>query len=92
MPTDSGVPAYVPIAASTATKTSYNRGKFTVEGSYLKRQLDAALDGAKDSPTRLMRNLIGTFLLQMFNLAVSSVYGTGRLVALDSHILHICIC
>ena len=54
------------------------------------RQLDAALDGAKDSPTRLMRNLIGTFFTPEV-LGVSSVYGTGRHVALDRDVVDTCI-
>ena len=56
------------------------------------RQLDAALDGAKDSPTRLMRNLVGTFFTPEV-LAVSSVYGTGRhaRAALDRDIIDTCI-
>ena len=54
------------------------------------RQLDAALDGAKESPTRLMRNLVGTFFTPEV-LAVSSVYGTGKHAALDRDIIDTCI-
>lgn len=45
------------------------------------RQLDAAIDGANDTPTGLMRNLTGTFL------AVSSALGTRVHVGLDRDIL-----
>ena len=54
------------------------------------RQLDAAIDGANDTPTRLMRNLIGTFFTPEV-LAVSSALGTRVHVGLDRDILDACI-
>ena len=54
------------------------------------RQLDAAIDGAYDTPTRLMRNLIGTFFTPEV-LAVSSALGTRDNVGLDRDILDACI-
>ena len=47
-------------------------------GVYLtKRQLDAAMDGSRNSPTRLMRNLLSVFFPQEV-LAKSSALGSHQ--------------
>ena len=54
------------------------------------RQLDAAIDGAGASPTKLMRNLLSIFFAPHI-LAVSSARGTKNNSALDQDILDSCI-
>ena len=60
-------------------------------GIYLtRRQLDAAVDGAKNSPTRLVRNLMSVFFTPEI-LATSSAFGTRVHRALDKDIVETCI-
>ena len=54
------------------------------------RQLDAALDSSKNSPTRLIRSLLSTFFAPDV-LAVSSACGTRKHKALDGDIVQACI-
>ena len=54
------------------------------------RQLDAALDASKGSPTRLIRNLISVFFTPD-QLAVSSAYGHRNNPGLDADIIQACI-
>lgn len=61
-----------------------------VPGDGVFRQLDAAIDGANDNPTRLMRNLIGTFFTPEV-LAMSSSLGTEVHVGLDQDIVDACV-
>ena len=60
-------------------------------GVYLtQKQLDAAVDASKGSPTKLIRNLMGVFFTPDV-LAVSSAQGTRNNRALDSDIVQACI-
>jgi hypothetical protein len=54
------------------------------------KQLDMAIDGAKNSPTRLIRNLMSVFFSPQ-TLATSSACGTRKHKALDSDIVQACI-
>jgi len=54
------------------------------------RQLDAAIDASKDSPSRLIRNLMSIFFKPDV-LAVSSARGTRKHGALDRDIVDACI-
>jgi len=60
-------------------------------GVYLtQKQIDAALDGSKNNPTKLIRNLIGAFFKPEV-LAASSACGTRKHKALDADVLQACI-
>ena len=54
------------------------------------KQLDMAVDGAKNSPTRLIRNLMSVFVTPE-TLATSSACGTRKHKALDGDIVQACI-
>ena len=54
------------------------------------KQLDAALDSSKGSPTKLIRCLVGVFFTAEV-LATSSACGTRKHAALDSDIIQACI-
>ena len=54
------------------------------------RQLDAAVDASKDSPTRLIRNLMHVFFAPDV-LAVSSACATRKHKGLDADIVQACI-
>ena len=54
------------------------------------KQLDMAVDGAKNSPTRLIRNLMNVFFTPE-TLATSSACGTRKHKALDGDIVQACI-
>lgn len=54
------------------------------------RQLDEALDGSNQSPTRLIRNLLSVFFSKDI-LASSSAYGGRKNAALDRDILGACL-
>ena len=54
------------------------------------RQLDAAVNSANGSPTRLIRNLVSIFF-EPDVLVVSSAMGTQKHPALDSEIVEACI-
>ena len=54
------------------------------------KQLDMAVDGAKNSPTRLIRNLMSVFFTPE-TLATSSACGTRKHKALDGDIVQACI-
>ena len=54
------------------------------------KQLDMAVDGSKNSATRLIRNLMSVFFSPE-TLATSSACGTRKHTALDADIVQACI-